>query len=224
MPSSPILLFGPQKWGAFFPLYVASQSWSFTSIAIGSDGFPIISYRDASSRLAAAHCTAVDCSAATHTALDGTGTGAWSSIATGADGGLPIISYYTSTGPSLSMVHCDVLDCSASISSGIAGTMGAGQLGTSVTVGTDGLAIISYSGGNGSSNLSVFSCPTQRCVGGSYPVVVDSTAGAGGYSSITIGADGLPIISYQGMVSGNTNLSVVHCANTRCSPPYVRRR
>ena len=50
---------------------------------------------------------------------------------------------------------------------------------------------------------------------------LDSTANVGKYSSITIGADGLGLISYYD--STNSDLKVVHCANTFCSP-YFRRR
>jgi hypothetical protein len=41
------------------------------------------------------------------------------------------------------------------------------------------------------------------------------------YTSITIGADGLPIISYLDKPEGS--LKVAHCANVFCTP-YFRRR
>ena len=51
--------------------------------------------------------------------------------------------------------------------------------------------------------------------------VVTSTGLVGQYSSITIGADGLPLISYFDETNGN--LKVVHCSNSFCQP-YLRRR
>jgi hypothetical protein len=41
------------------------------------------------------------------------------------------------------------------------------------------------------------------------------------YNSITIGADGLPVISYQD--GTNLDLKVAKCANAFCAP-YFRRR
>jgi hypothetical protein len=43
----------------------------------------------------------------------------------------------------------------------------------------------------------------------------------GWYTSITIGTDGLGLISYRDQT--NDDLKVAHCENTFCSP-YFRRR
>ena len=47
------------------------------------------------------------------------------------------------------------------------------------------------------------------------------TCAVGWYSSITIGADGLPIISY--FDDTNDDLKVARCSNAFCAP-YFRRR
>ena len=50
---------------------------------------------------------------------------------------------------------------------------------------------------------------------------VDSGGDVGVYASVTIGADGLPVISYQDLTNGD--LKVAHCSNRFCVP-YHRPR
>ena len=50
---------------------------------------------------------------------------------------------------------------------------------------------------------------------------LDSTGDVGAYTSVTVGADGLALISYQDYTNGY--LKVAHCANVYCMP-YVHRR
>jgi len=79
----------------------------YTSVTIGSDGFPLISYYDyTNGALKVAHCSNVACSSATLTTLDSTGTvGLHTSVTIGSDG-LPLISYYDSTNTNLKVAHC----------------------------------------------------------------------------------------------------------------------
>jgi hypothetical protein len=50
---------------------------------------------------------------------------------------------------------------------------------------------------------------------------VDTAGVVGKYSSITIGSDGLGLISYYDET--NHDLKVAHCSNVLCAP-YFRRR
>jgi hypothetical protein len=52
-------------------------------------------------------------------------------------------------------------------------------------------------------------------------MTLDSTGGVGEHTSVTIGADGLGLISYYSF--GTDDLKVAHCANVFCTP-YFRRR
>ena len=61
------------------------------SVAIGSDGLPLISYETFG--LKVAHCSDVACTSATTATLDSGDRGDWSSIAIGSDG-LGLISYF----------------------------------------------------------------------------------------------------------------------------------
>ena len=82
----------------------------YTSIAIGSDHLPIISYYDDTARaLKVAHCEDAACaSPATITVVDDDASlieGRYSAIAIGADD-LPVISYQGDTGASLRVAKC----------------------------------------------------------------------------------------------------------------------
>jgi len=213
--------------GAATVLDIAPLAGSSPSITIGTDGLPIISYAGLGSpnfNLSVVHCSAVDCSThGTVTVLDSAAkAGQYASITIGTDG-LPIISYQGFNGLyNLSVVHCTAVDCSTHGAVTVVDTSGEY---TSITIGTDGLPVISYEGISSlTANLSVVHCTAADCSTHGAVSVLDSTSGAGFFSSITIGTDGLPIISYLGVSGGNTDLSVVHCANLSCAPPFVRRR
>lgn len=194
---------------------------AFISIAIGTDGLPVISHYDiTNSDLKVAKCSNTNCSAATSTTVDSTGNvGQYTSISIGADT-LPIISYYDSAGR-LKTLKCGVADCT---SGNLAITVdNAGNVGmhTSITVGMDGLPLISYYDVN-NGNLKVAKCGNPACSSGNVITTVDNSAGVvGQYSSITIGADGLPIVSYYD--NNNTDLKVAKCANQFCINNWSRR-
>jgi hypothetical protein len=50
---------------------------------------------------------------------------------------------------------------------------------------------------------------------------LDSAGNVGAYTSVTVGADGLGLISYYDVTNGD--LKVAHCANALCVN-YLRRR
>ena len=81
--------------------------YAYTSIAIGADKHPVISYYDTINHdLKVAHCNSASCRSATITTLDSAGdVGQFSSIAIGRDG-LPVISYYDATNADLKVAHC----------------------------------------------------------------------------------------------------------------------
>ena len=195
---------------------LGSVGW-YTSITISTDGLPIISYYDSTNdNLKVIHCSEIDCSntgSNTITTVDSGGR--YSSITINADG-LPIISYYDTANTNLKVVHCSEIDCSNTSSNTITTVDSLGILGeyTSITIGADGLPIISYYDNATKNNLKVAHCSNVSC-SSSTLTIIDSTEDVGYYTSITIGADGLPIISYYDAT--NLNLKVAHCSNVSCS-------
>ena len=195
----------------------------YNSIAIGTDGLPVISYyKWGIGNLKVAHCEDVTCSTHTLHAVESGAeidVGKYTSITIGGDG-LPVISYYDVTNHNLKVAHCGNAACSMdnTITTVDDSTGDVGKY-TSINIGRDGLPIISYyDQTNG--DLKVAHCGDAACSSGNILTTVDTNGDVGLDTSITIGVDGLPIISYH---KNCCDLKVVHCSNVFCIP-YWRRR
>ncbi len=158
--------------------------------------------------------------ASTVTTVDNAGNvGEHTSITLGADG-LPVISYYDGTNADLKVAKCINAACTGASTVTTADSAGAVGQFTSITLGADGLPVISYLDA-ASGRLRVAKCINAACTGASTLSTVDSAGLVGEYTSITLGADGLPVISYYD--AGNSDLKVVKCTSATCVP-FVRRR
>jgi hypothetical protein len=172
----------------------------FTSIAIGIDGNPVISYHDdTNGDLKVAACNNPTCTTSTNSTIDSNGSvGIETSIAIGTNGN-PIISYFDFTNTSLKVAACNNPTCTTSTNSTIDS---AGVVGTdsSITIGTNGNPIISYTD-DSNGDLKVAACLNPTCTGStenerSTKSTIDSNGNVGLYTSMTIGANGHPVISY----------------------------
>jgi hypothetical protein len=182
-----------------------------TSIAIGIDGNPIISYHDnTNGDLKVAVCTNPTCTNSTTSTLDSTGIVGWfTSIAIGADGN-PIISYHDDTNGDLKVAACTNPTCTTATTSTLDTTGNVGYY-TSIAIGLDGNPIISYAD-NG--DLKVAACTNPTCTTATTSPI-DTTGNVGWFTSIAIGIDGNPIISYYD--DTNEDLKVAACTNPTCT-------
>ena len=142
----------------------AGFTGQYTSITIGADGFPVISYFNSNSfDLKVAHCDNTACTSATTSTVDSAGSvGRHTSITIGADG-FPVISYFNSNSFDLKVAHCDNTACTSATTSTVDSAGRLGGLVTSVAIGADGLGLISYHDfDNG--DLKVVHRATQLCV------------------------------------------------------------
>jgi len=199
----------------------ANQVGFDTSIAIGTDGLPIISHRDSTAQaLRVTHCGNAACTSGNvSTTVDdpANDVGSRTSIAIGADG-LPIISHEDHTAFALRVTHCGNLACTAgNVSTTVDDSdnpfISVGYF-PSIAVGVDGLPIISHKGG---SALRVTHCGNAACTAGNSSIAADAPlyGSVGSFTSLAIGVDGLPIISHQD--SDAWALRVTHCGNVTCS-------
>jgi len=205
-------------------LDAASSTGQAPSIAIGSDGFPIISYRDENSfDLRLVHCKNISCFGGAGvgfdtpiTLLNGDGftivVEAATSIAIGTDGFAVIASYHTGNAinPTVFLIHCTSVDCFTSAPDPLR-TLDSNAVGfPSVAIGSDNNPIVSYLGT--SDSLKVVHCTDQSCSSADSSTTIDPGTGFTN-TSITIGSDTFPVISY----GDNSNLKLVHCTNISCS-------
>jgi hypothetical protein len=184
------------------------------AIAIGADGLGMIWYGDPGlAKMRFAHCSNSTCSSSY---TDGEFTGSDPSIAIGTDG-LALVSYYDQVSGDLKVLHCDHITCLqidlpyAPITLDSAGDVGKYS---AITIGADGLGLISYLDTT-NANLKVLHCGNSVCDTGNTITTVDSTGQPGSDTSITIGADGLGLISYYDVT--NADLKILHCGNATCS-------
>jgi len=91
--------------------------------------------------------------------------------------------------------------------------------GNDLAIGVDDLPVICYND-NIAGTLKVAKCNDSACNGGNETIsIVDATAGsAGGFCSIGIGADSLPVIAYQFFVNNSErSLKVAKCNDLACN-------
>ena len=190
---------------------------TFTSLAIGADGVPVVSYYDVTNGdLKVAHCGNAACSAGnTLTAVDSTGdVGRYTSIAIGADG-FPVVSYFDLANAHLKVAHCTNAQCSSfDTPTTVDGAANVG-VHTSIAIGTDGFPVVSYFKSTSPGGLKVAHCSNASCSSYDAPTTVDGAATYGGYSSIAVGTDGFPVVSYYDTI--NSELKVAECTNVSCS-------
>lgn len=139
--------------------------------------------------------------------------GIYTSIAIGVDG-LAVISHQDVTAGALRVTHCDNRTCSAATSTTVddpPATVGADA---SIAIGSDGLAVIGHYD-SGAQALRVTHCSNVACTAATSVTVDDGANAVGRFTSIAIGTDGLPLISYLDDTAGT--LRVTHCGNVACT-------
>ena len=201
---------------------VAAPAWSqtittvdsggvgqYASVAYGTDGLALISYYDvANGDLKVAHCNDVACTASTTTTLDSAGdVGRSTSIAIGANG-LGIISYLDVTNGRLKVARCSDGACTTASIVTLT-NVGPAARGTDIAVPADGRPVIAFGSGTA---LRIARCTDATCNDAS---AVSLGASSGTSPAITIGGDGLPLVSsdsqpQNGIVFG-------HCNDPDCS-------
>ena len=188
---------------------------ALTSITLGADGLGIVSYLDyANGDLKVLHCSNAECSTGTTTRVDTGGiVGDSSSITVGADR-LALISYRDATNNALKTAHCLKIDCSMATTATVDRGLGAISDPTSLRIGADGLALISYLDGS-RRHLKAAHCLDLSCSAATTGTL-DSSAKVGFYPSVMIGTDGLALISY--FDEENEHLKVAHCSTAPCTP------
>jgi hypothetical protein len=198
----------------------------FSSIAIGSDGLPIISYHDATvdfengfdrQALKVAHCNDVACAGQDETLTFVVDTnhpvGYFTSIAIGSDG-LPIISHLDITDGALLVTHCNDTLCATPATTSTVDPSGVALGATSIAIGPDGFPLIAYVD---SGALKLARCSVFNCAGAMMVNTLNSLNPLLGGTAITIGPDGLPLIAHRVAAGGLGWIALAHCDDWYCN-------
>lgn len=192
-----------------------------SALAIGADGLPIVSHYSGTA-LRVTHCGDLACGSGNQSTSHfgfGLVQGAQTAIAIGTDG-LAIISHWDFTNRALRITHCSNVACTVATTV-TADDLSAGSVGehSSIAIGADGFAFVSHFDSVAGA-LRVTHCSDVVC-STSTTVVADDAAAlvVGQFTSSTVGADGLPVISHWNV--SDTDLRVTHCGNTTCSAGNV---
>lgn len=185
------------------------------SITLGVDGYAVISFSDTSSgELFVAYCTDPNCVTAQVNKLYSCPLIGPDTSITIATDGLPLVFFYDANLGDLRAAHCVDVACASTITTTALDTVGNIGDFNAITLGVDGLGLISYYDSLNKA-LKVAHCDDTACSSASVYVLDNPTNYVGIYTDITIGSDGLGVISYQD--HGSQTLKVAHCNNIDCS-------
>ncbi|MEZ5287764.1 MAG: hypothetical protein R2712_23770 [Vicinamibacterales bacterium] len=198
----------------------ANSVGQHTSIAIAPDGLPVIShYNSTANALRVTKCGNAACTAgnvSTNADTPANSVGLLTSIAIGADG-LPVVSHRDDTAGALRVTKCGNAACSAgNVSTTVDDPPTGAGFYPSLAIGADGLPVISHGlAPGGSRSLRVTKCGNPACTAGNVSTSLDGVVSDQvRYTSIAIGRDMLPVISYQNWAGGG--LGVIKCGTQTC--------
>jgi hypothetical protein len=213
----PVVISAPE--GAFAAPNTINQpdnGGQYTSIALDSSGFPVVSHYDAvAHELKVVHCGDAACSSGnTITAPDPTTMTVVGHTSLALAGDTPVVSHYDSGPRDLKLVHCGNAGCTSptvrTLDSGMTDNVG---IYASVAINSSGNPVVAYYT-EPFDILKVLVCNNATC--SSYSSQnVDPNAIRGPYPSLALDASGFPVVSYYDQSGGNLN--VVHCGNATCS-------
>src|SRR3990167_1579361 len=142
--------------------------------------------------------------------------GEYTSLALGSDG-FARISYYDATNQDLKFARCLDENC---VTKNITTVDSSGNVGseyTSIALGSDGFARISYYDGS-NNDLKFVRCANADCTTKNI-TVIDSSGDMGQFSSLALGSDGFARITYYD--DGSDNLKFAQCTNADCTTKNI---
>jgi hypothetical protein len=203
----------------------AGYAGQYFSITVPADGLPVIGYFNGSKNdLKVMKCGNASCTSGnSFTTVDSSGfeVGLFPSVSVPSDG-FPVLAYYELDPVDivtyyvyLRVTKCGNESCTSGNTTTRVDSLGKmGQVNdyrTSIAVPADGHPVISYFD-DIENDLKILKCGNAACTSGNTATTVDSIGFAGTFSSLSVPADGLPVVSYFGNA-----LKVLKCGNASCS-------
>jgi len=168
----------------------------YSSLALNSNGFPVISYYDGTAgnlNLKLAVCHDAVCSSATKNPIDSNNmVGKHTSLALNSLG-FPVVSYYDYGNDDLKIAVCNDANCTLPTITVVDSIGDVGEF-NSLTLTHDDFPVISYFDET-NDDLKVAICNDITCTTPAL-VTVDSNGSPGQYSSVALASNGFPVMSY----------------------------
>ena len=194
---------------------VGTYVGAFTSLALNSSDFPVISYYDVNHNdLKIAICGSPTCSTSNVISVidNGPGEEGWYTSLELDNNDFPVISYFDATNQDLKLAICSDSTCATRVVSVIDSTGDVGRF-TSLTLSDTNFPVISYYDlTNG--NLKIAICNDTICSSKTI-TTLDSLGDVGRYSSVELSSSKRPIVSYTDSSNGNLKLAI--CGDVTCS-------
>ncbi len=196
----------------------AGGAGNYSGIAIGTDGFPIISHIDeATGGLRVTHCSDATCASSTSTVVDDPGDDLRNTaIDIGVDG-LPVIVASDDTNDTLRVAHCTTVACDTATGVNVDEPGDFTGSIPDLAIGADGLPIIA-SINFADSTLRVVHCDDVACTAATGTTVTRNGNSIGFYASVAIAPDGMPVIAHVDVTEEAllvTRCTVATCASSR---------
>jgi hypothetical protein len=189
----------------------------FSSLALDSSGFPVVSYRDGDGNLKVMQCYDADCVDRSIAFVDvagaGTAAGYSTSLALDADGN-PVVAYYDSVNQDLKVVHCYEPGCGGGdgeppmvITSPDPDAEAYVGMFASLALDGSGKPMVSYYDyTNG--DLKILHCGDADCTSGNIITSPDTADDVGTWTSLALDGNGNPVVGYYDETHGD--LKVYH--------------
>jgi hypothetical protein len=192
----------------------AGGAGNYSSLAIGVDGFPIISHRDeATGGLRVTHCDDAACSTSTSAVVDDPSDDLRStSIAIGVDG-LAVVVANDSDNDTLRVAHCSTIDCATATGVNVDEAGNFNGILPDLAIGADGFPIIA-SVNFADFTLRVVHCEDVACTSASATTVTHDGNDIGFYASVAIAPDGMATIAH--VDTTDQALLVTRCTDRAC--------
>lgn len=202
---------------------------SFVSLRIGSDGLPVIAYQQATGssptnvvqKLRVAHCTDIQCDGATIESPAPEQDHTWMQETIASDGMPVIVSSLadpqSSTQNFIRITHCVDVFCNATGDAQVLATATlpatfVKNVALTANRDTGGVDVVYFDGA--ARHLMFTTCVDPACrMHWTNPVGASTVDGI--EPSVTLGFDGLPVLSY--VDQNDTDLALTHCSNVFCT-------
>ncbi len=194
---------GPNLGASRSIVTLRSTGFNSPHVTLGEDGFPLILHHGTK----LIHCGDKACRSFSQTNVLNGQEGAL----TMSEEGLPIIAFRTAAG--LSLARCADASCTSATSQVVDAGNGVGQ-GVFVTLGDDGLPLMSYREGSKDA-AKLARCNDADCTTASIQTLESGTTINQQSVPVVVGIDGMPVVAYR--VLGTQELKVVHCDDAACS-------